>query len=155
MWCIAAISSTSTSTSTSTSVPKDFNNLKWNENNFNDITPQETVGSAIISLSIEGEVNIWQPTFSNLNKDKNRKKLISKTEQIFTLFTIQFNLKGSYISRNVRNISNRNNFNIRNSSTLKFSGNDVGDSIDDNGYNKNNYNKDIIDDNNKYKNNYK
>ena len=146
MWCIAAISSTSTSTSTS--VPKDFNNLKWNENNFNDITPQETVGSAIISLSIEGEVNIWQPIFSNLNKDKNRNKLISKTEQIFTLFAIQFNLKGSYISRNVRNNSNRNNFDIRESSTLKLSGNDISDSIDDNGYNKNNYNKDIINDDN-------
>ena len=154
MWCLAAISSTSTSTLTS--IRKDSNNLKWTENNFNDIKPLETVGSAIISLSVEGEVNIWQPSFLNKNVNDKKNNLISKTEQIFTLFTIQFNLRGSYISGNVKNIPNFGDFDDVDSSLLKLRGNVISDSTDDNGFQRSDYyhnnhdNNDNHDKNNEY-----
>ena len=118
LWCVAAESSTSTSTSTSSRSPlrnysispnryvytasnsnsNSDNNNKYVANSSDNFILTETIGSAIISLSLIGEVNIWQPLFLNKNN------LISKTEQIFTLFTLQFKLTGSYLSRNVKKI---------------------------------------------------
>lgn len=88
-----------------TTLKNENKNRDKNKNKSKDVIddfplPRSTVGSSIVTLSVCGEIKIWQPKFSNPFNMK------AKPDEIFGIFHLQFNLHGCCRSREIKLGSN-------------------------------------------------